>query len=342
MRDALRTRLLALGATEDDIGRAEKSGFLPLLALERRLLPGPRKYDVVQLAAEAGLDVDWLRRVWRAAGLPDVPAGIPAFSERDLDAAREVARQAAMWGTDLDLLLQQVRVTSSATARIAAVEAEVIAGFVQRMRDDGLSDEDIALALISTDAIESLEVLLTYSLRLQLRSETWRRLALQFDPDIAVGVGFADLAGYTELSTGLDPEALSQLLSRWEAIAFDTVVAHGARVVKTIGDEVMFVGLPAEVLSSAVTLRTIVSDAGLPAVRVGVAAGPVIAREGDYYGPVVNLASRLTDIAPANSVLAPGSMRAQVPAGTFVFVPYGEHVLRGIGPTEIWAVEAIG
>jgi class 3 adenylate cyclase len=110
--------------------------------------------------------------------------------------------------------------------RIAAVEAEVVAGFVRRLRADGMSDEGIALALFVDGTAERLEVLLAYSLRLQLRAQTWRLLALQADPDLAVGVGFADLAGYTELSGGLDPIALADLLNRWEAIAFDTIVSR--------------------------------------------------------------------------------------------------------------------
>jgi hypothetical protein len=93
MRGELRTRLGALGASDDDIARADASGFLPLLALERRLLPGARKYDVAEVASAAGLDEQWLRRVWRAAGFPDVAAGVAAFSDRDVQAAREVAWQ---------------------------------------------------------------------------------------------------------------------------------------------------------------------------------------------------------------------------------------------------------
>jgi adenylate cyclase len=207
---------------------------------------------------------------------------------------------------------------------------------------DGESDEDIALAFLSDDRLERLASLVDYVLRIQLRAAVWRRLALQADPGIVVAVGFADLAGYTELSGELDPTGLSQLLNRWEAIAYDTITAHGARVVKSIGDEVMFVGLPREVLSSALALREAVADDGLPPIRGGIAAGPVIPRDGDFYGPVVNLASRLTSVAPPNSILVPAMMSAQVPEGQFAFVPLGEQFLRGIGSVEISAVQHAG
>ncbi len=276
MRDELRRRLIELGASESDLEHAEALQYVPLLALERRLLPGERTYDIAQLAVAAGIDEAWAQRLWRAVGFPDVPPGVPAFTDLDVAAAREVVREAAEWRTDPDTLLEQVRVTSGAAARIAAVEAEVIADFVQRRRADGESEDEIALAFLSGERLERLAALVDYVLRIQLRAAVWRRLALQADPDIVVAIGFADLAGYTALSGELDSIALSRLLSHWEAVAYDTIVAHGARVVKTIGDEVMFVGLPHEVLSSALSLRTAVAVEGLPPVRGGIAAGPVI------------------------------------------------------------------
>lgn len=342
MRDELRDRLLELGASDDDLARADALGYVPLLALECRLLPGRRTYDAGGLAKAAGIDEAWAKQLWRAVGFPDVPAGVTAFSDRDAAAARDVVREAVQWHTDPEVLLQQIRVISGAAARIAAVEAEVIADFVRRKRADGESDEDIALAFLSDDRLERLARLVDYVVRIQLRAAVWRRLALQADPGIVVAIGFADLSGYTELSGELDPTGLSRLLNRWEAIAYDTITAHGARVVKTIGDEVMFVGLPREVLSSAVALRGAVTSEGLPPVRGGIAAGPVIPRDGDFYGPVVNLASRLTSVASPNSILVPAAMSAQVPDGEFVFVPLGEQFLRGIGSVQISAVQPPG
>src|SRR3954471_17476982 len=339
MDDDLRRRLHDLGVSDDDLVRAEEFGFLPLLALERHLLPGERKYDIAQLAAAVGVDVPWAQRLWRALGFPNVPPGVPAFSERDVMTAREVIRDAAEWRTDPDTLLERVRVTSGAAARIAAVEAELIADFVQSKRADGETDDDIARVIVSGDRLDRLAALIDYVLGIQLNAAVWRRLALQADPDIVVGVGFADLAGYTALSGELDPTGLTHLLSHWEAAAYDTVVAHGARVVKTIGDEVMFVGLPHEVLASALSLREAVGDVGLPPIRGGVAAGPVITREGDFYGPVVNLASRLTAIAPANRVLVPAAITDQVDVSDFTLVPLGGQFLRGIGTVEICSLE---
>ncbi|MEI4908316.1 adenylate/guanylate cyclase domain-containing protein, partial [Klebsiella pneumoniae] len=82
------------------------------------------------------------------------------------------------------------------------------------------------------------------------------------------------------------------------------------RVVKTIGDEVMFIGLPNQVVDAALALRDAAAQSpDLLPVRAGVAAGPVVAHNGDFYGPVVNLASRLTDLAPRGLVLASDELR---------------------------------
>ena len=93
-------------------------------------------------------------------------------------------------------------------------------------------------------------------------------------------------------------------VARWEEVVYDTVAAHGGRVVKTIGDEAMFVGLSSAVAGIAIALRDAAAGHGLPPVRTGLAAGMVVARDGDFYGPVVNLAARLVGVARPGEVLA--------------------------------------
>ena len=114
-------------------------------------------------------------------------------------------------------------------------------------------------------------------------------------------VGFVDLVGYTALSQELDGAELNALVARFEGVTYDTVAQLGGRLVKTIGDEVMFVAEEPEValqIALELTDRTR-QDEVLPRARAGMACGPALAREGDYYGAVVNLAHRLVEIAPA-------------------------------------------
>jgi adenylate cyclase len=111
--------------------------------------------------------------------------------------------------------------------------------------------------------------------------------------------------------------------------------------VKTIGDEVMFVANDAETaVRVAIDLTAVTaSDTLLPGARAGVACGPVLAREGDYYGPVVNLAHRLVEIARPGTVIVPGDLRdAIADRSGLEFSRLRPRRLRDIGRVEAWAV----
>ncbi|HUI50030.1 MAG TPA: adenylate/guanylate cyclase domain-containing protein [Acidimicrobiia bacterium] len=345
MREELRRLLTELGASDDEIDRAAERGWLPLLAFERALLPGKREYDLVRLAAVAGITEEFARRLWRAVGFPDVPADLAVFTERDVAAARLAFSQAPAHEVEEGTLLQQIRVISGALARVAAVEASGFSAELDQLHASGRADDDIALAVLSDNRLAEAGMLIDYVHRLQLRAAVWRRAVLTAEPDIAVAVGFADLAGYTELSARLDPASLSELVARWEGVAYDTIAAHGARVVKTIGDEVMFVGLTRETVVAALALRDAALDEGLPALRVGLAAGAVVALDGDYFGPVVNLASRLTELARPGELLAPAELHQELLADGrdgVRGVSRGVLQVRSVGPVEVFALEHSG
>jgi len=345
MRADLRSRLVELGAVDDDIARAEAHGWLPLLAFDQLLLPGTRRYDLTQLAAAVGIDGELAQRLWRAVGFPDAPAGIAIFTDRDVDAARLAFHQAPTGDVDHGTLLQQIRVISGSLARVASVEATGFVDSLGELQATGMSDEEIALAVLDDARLADVGVLIDYLHRLQLRAAVWRRAVLVAEPDVAVAVGFADLAGYTSLSASLDATDLSDLVGRWEAISYDTIAANGARVVKTIGDEVMYVGLTLEALAASLALREAAAAEGLPPLRIGLAAGPVIARDGDYFGPVVNLASRLTELAAPGEMLVPAALRDEVQTAPGIdvrFVSRGPQTVRSIGSVEVYALERTG
>jgi adenylate cyclase len=345
MRDDLRRRLVDLGASDDDLTRAVAGGWLPLLALDRMLMPGTTRYDIDELADRAGMGREDARHLWRAMGFPDVPSGMALFSDRDLEAARLLCEHARDRGLEPVALLPSIRVISAAFARVAAVEAEPISELVAQLRDAGASDDDVALAVLGNSRFATASVLVEYVHHLQLRAAVWRQIAFQAVPDISVAIGFADLAGYTELTSGLDPTRLAQLVERWEGVAYDSLAAHGARVVKTIGDEVMFAGLPAQAVPAALALRDAAAEDGLPALRIGIAAGAVLPRDGDFYGPVVNLASRITEVAEQNEILVASELAAELEGMTALGLEFrarGRPRLRSIGEVEVFAVERAG
>jgi adenylate cyclase len=118
-------------------------------------------------------------------------------------------------------------------------------------------------------------------------------------------VGFADIVGYTTTTRHSDADELSALLEAFEKDAAETIAARHGRVVKTVGDEVLFVtDSAADAAEIALCLADPArAELGLPTLRVGLAMGPVLSRFGDVYGSVVNLAARLTALARPGTVL---------------------------------------
>ena len=234
-----------------------------------------------------------------------------------------------------DYTLHEARVISSALARIAEV-------FVDEVWDQhpsaGQSHRQ-ALAEMSSVDIERVEQLLLSLLRRHLVAALYRRSALhdqtQRQGQASLTVGFADLTGFTELSLGLTGEELTRLIVAFERQVFDMIVEMGGRVVKTIGDEVMFTF---DSTTAAVELALRLSDAGTdcPPLRIGLAFGPVLVRQGDCYGPTVILASRVAGGASGGEVVIDPSLASALSGdGRFALAPLGDVRLKGFGPVAL-------
>ena len=145
-------------------------------------------------------------------------------------------------------------------------------------------------------------------------------------------MGFVDLVGFTEISGLMSSTELSSFLRDFEGRAYDAVNAAGARVVKLIGDEVMFVATNADAACRAAEalMSGFDSDGEGSAVvlpRGGIAFGEMLVRGGDYYGSVVNLASRLTDQAVPGELLVTEELADAATRCTFE--PAGRRVMKG-------------
>ena len=113
----------------------------------------------------------------------------------------------------------------------------------------------------------------------------------------------------------------------------------GARLVKTIGDEVMFVaGNAPDAVDIACAL---VADPELPPLRVGLAAGEVVTRDGDLYGPVVNLAARLVATAEPDQIVFDAETLPQVARWCRArATSVGTRTLQGFDePVEVFALD---
>jgi adenylate cyclase len=145
-----------------------------------------------------------------------------------------------------------------------------------------------------------------------------------------------DIEGYTSLSHTLSAGELAGLVGRFETIVSDTVARHQARLIKLIGDAAMIV---CEDTRGGCRLALEIvgqfgADVELPAVRIGLATGPVIALRGDYFGTVVNLASRLAGRARPSTVDVDESVR-QVAGDAFAFRELPPAELKGVAGAPV-------
>lgn len=320
-RLALLEYLLGLGATVDDLTEAGP-GELPLVASKIALWGPGRRYTLDEVAARLGVDRSVMVRIWRAAGFPDPEPGVRVFSEPDVVMFELMPAALEFFGEDT--IIQLLRVLGSSAARIA--EAAISAFFVNVVPSAVDRDPSgLALARANTDSIMLLDGLTRgFDTLLRHHIELGFRPIGQVEGGGGVdlvhkSVGFADLVGSTAWTQQLDFITLSRALSDFEARASEVVVARRGRVVKLIGDEVMFVADdPAAAADMGLALiDEFAADAVLPPVRVGVATGDVVARDGDYSGNVVNLASRALTAAAPSTLLVDRTTRDALPQATF-------------------------
>jgi adenylate cyclase len=292
----------------------------------------PRPADALtsaEVAEAADVPLDDARRLWRALGFPDA-GGDAAFTGADVEALALVATLGREGGLDLDTIVRLTRGLGRTMSRLAEWQVSTLAG-----RRADLADQDQTVA-------PAFERLLVYAWRRHLDSATNRMLSHGSEDVVAViqTVGFADLVGFTSLSNGLDEDDLACLVEAFETRCSDVVTAGGGRVVKTLGDSVLFAAdQPATAIEIALgVVESIGSEPDLPDVRLGVATGPVILRLGDVYGAPVNLASRLTSVARRNRVIADASTADALPVGAFESRALPARPMRGFGDVEPIAV----
>ena len=213
---------------------------------------------------------------------------------------------------------------------------------VRRLVGEAMLTSPEALRSV-TDALPAIPKLLEYVWRRNMQAAARNRL-LRGDPDVSppMAIGFADLVGFTSLSQQISATDLSEVVDRFERIANDTVASLGGRVIKMIGDEVMFsVGDPRQAIEVGLELAaTYREDDELSDVRVGVSWGAVLQREGDCFGPVVNTASRIVNVAFPGSVVVSDELHELVGDDPeLVWRSLRRKNLKDIGRVVLWSVE---
>lgn len=308
--EGLRQLLRDRGVSDADISRADADDTLDLMAIDRLLAPDSPSLSLNEIAERDGVDMALRARMWRTMGLPEPEPDDPLFSETDVAMNRLISELVGADNVTQGRLLQIVRVLGSSMARIA--EAQV--GAVEAARDQRqeLLAEGKPAPLLETGLLlDAMPEVMDYTWRIHLRAAARRRMALRSSGITdELTIGFVDLVDFTRLSEGMDDDDLIELVDTFEADAFDAVTEAGGQVVKTIGDAVMFSirDTPAAA-DLAIDLVDRFSHADhVTELRAGLATGPVIEKEGDLFGPTVNLASRLTGVAYPSAVVVSESM----------------------------------
>jgi adenylate cyclase len=306
-------------------------------------LLGKAELTGLDIARESGVEPDDLRRLWQALGFPPVTDDERRFTHADVDVLRAVRALVEVQHSDPSDVLQLTRVLGHAMARIADAQVTVIAERARGRRDPDAGSGQPVAELVSR--IKSLAPILEAFL-----GYVWRRhvvaavLQLAVAPsavDRSLVVGFADMVGFTAMSRALDLHEIGKTVDRFEATASEHILERGGRVVKTIGDEVMF-SVDDTVHAAEIALALVEAHArrdDLPDIRVGLASGPTLAWQGDLFGATVNLASRLVNFARPGSVVVSDEVGNEL-----VSVPGLElrHLrpirLKGVGRVRTWVL----
>ena len=339
------------GVPAEIIDAAELAGTDELLAIDAVVLPKPGRFSIDELADRVGTDVAVIRLFWRALGFVDPGEGERSFTKRDVRVLKSLLQLTAEGLVDTDLSLRVARVVGVSMAQVATAVVDASETRSEQRRENAIDptgDEPAAadrgdsgsLPVRAAELLPFMSEVIDYSFRRHLRAAARRRLDLANSVDgVTQVIGFADLVRFSELSLQLDEQELDRVVGQFDQLVNHIVVRHHGRIVKMIGDGAMFtVTDPINAAQVALELSdAAAADPHLPGLRIGLASGQVLARDGDLYGPVVNLASRLVSVGRGGAVNVDQGVRdAIVSDRRFGLRSLGERNLRHIGDVRVY------
>lgn len=306
---------------------------------DRMLRPG-RRLTMADVAAETGLSLDQVITVRRVSGFPDAAPGAQVYVEDDLEMFRAFKVAAELFS--VDELAHFTRVIGSSLRRIAEAAGEMFLRDVEAPMQEHATELDKAQATaagneLARSATAVFDPMFRAHLEIATRTTRQARAGLDDYTMVPLTVAFVDLNGFTTRSGEVTADELLALIMSFEATAIDLVSEHGGRLIKLIGDEVMFTTIePAYACHIAAEIVQQASGWATSA-RGGIAHGPVLASGGDVYGEVVNLASRIADIAVSGELLVNESVVQSAPE--LAFEPAGRRQLKGFAqPVRLWSL----
>jgi adenylate cyclase len=313
--------------------------------LERAILGENPVFNAQEVAARTGVTVTEARRLWRALGFPE--HGLEtAFTDADAEALSTLLGVVASGAIDFDMAVNLTRAVGQTMARLADWEVATLVHRVEELEaGDEATGSRLGSAIRLIDEInQPFEELLVYVWRRHLAAAVARVEALRANEEdlntVQLTVGFADIVSFTALSNRLSEERIGDLVELFESRCSDVVASQRGRVIKSIGDSVLFVNDdPVRAYDTAEGIINVVGrDSRMPDVRLGLASGSVVMRLGDVFGPPVNLAARLTAVARRNRIIIDSATAELLPAEEFETRTLPARPVRGFGIVEPVAV----
>ena len=282
----------------------------PVEDIDRALLGSDAAYTRRDVAERAGVPLDVAEQLWQHLGFPRTDDEDVAFTDADVEALKRADDLISKGILTPESEAALVRTWGRSFARLAEWQVSLLAG--RALEGD---DPRRRLDELMDDVLPQVEALQAYVWRRHLASAANRLLG---EADLAgtgvrstMAVAFVDIVGYTGHSKNLTDSELVDWVEYFEDEATRAVVELGGRVIKTIGDEILFVTddpRAAAEVTLGLAARGSDEDDEFPEVRAGSAYGDVVSRLGDVFGPTVNIASRLTSVARPGTVLVDRGM----------------------------------
>ena len=330
-------RLRARGHSLQEIRRASAEGRLAYGYIEELFPETASDLSLEQASAETGLEPALIERIWASVGFS--PQGLDGLTREDLQALRYIASVIDA-GFPLVAFLQLVRVYGQALSHIADAETRLFHLYVHEpLMRDGVPGLEMSEEMehLARDLLPLSSPIMDYIhqryLQHFLEQDVVGHMEVDLDESeelgrVRVAIAFADLAGYTRFTEEVGEEEAVSTVERFIDAVNDTL-PDDARVVKTIGDEVMIVAQDAQALTDwAVGFQRLFAERPTP--RIGIHAGVVLYRDGDYFGREVNLAARVVARARGGEVVVTDTvMDAVKEAGHLEFENIGDVKLKG-------------
>jgi class 3 adenylate cyclase len=322
------------GCSLEEMIAANQRGRLFALAGDRQIIPDRDQYSLADVAADVGMSLTDVHAIWRALGMVTPPDDEPVASAADVEAIRLVSEMAGLLG--LSGVLGIARVIAASLTRIAEATATAVRGQLPTLAIEASGSEAATARTFAGVAgyVPRMGHALDAFFRHHLEAArmNWERSDsrdLLDSGGLRAAVGFADLSGFTGMTEGLSMPELTSLLTVFEEVADDIVRAEEGRVVKFIGDAVMYVAHDAPAgVRIAQNLIEAARIRGMNA-RAGVTIGVVLPLEGDFFGPVVNLAARLVGMAEPGEILVTHEVVDRLGGGVAA-VGLGPRAVRGV------------